>query len=838
MKKLSGKFYFSLVIALCLSQLLYAQRVQTRLVPATLKPPAPPALGQAPNGITVGRPKVFDNRTLTLMLEALSESLRKIQFVDQQKLAAAFGLLQGYQTMEIARSLSIGTRPTPKITDTQTVNTGNVSTAGAALPDTTKSEIKTERESEKATPPDIGTLPAFQGFTPNFGENASDLLSDQVNLTYQIFNLRMLLERSLSDRLLGDDARRQAVMGFNVTIDPPRTAEDAVAVVEVTLKLPTGKSGELSLVSMMPEEKTYNAAALSTKSNAFGGAAVAKMINIGYSEQRRGQTFYLYRDADTIAYQRMNEGKTDEVIFGWMFRPVLGRRSVSPGLRQLFAIMALPSDDNRNNTTSESLNASVRTYWKKYDQDTKTSFEERDANRATRFRYAVSLNLTKPEIFNPRYENRAEYSNIVVESTRNYEDALIPRVNSVSWRPIGGKSIIISATGDNFFSETKVAMGDKIYSMPADGLILKSNQAFDLTTTIDALANGSGTIIGRYGSSVPLIANRDIGPTEGLKFYAPTEVSLSRSGFRQILFHITAKGTIRNQAGTDIGVNLLSRQYLSTVFDLDEVPTPIITVNGKVVSPSDIAIVDRGDYYKDIACNVPESYFGGDGVVLKVSYPFLPTPFTISELYTNPEKDFVISRFSKHGILIRSLTFFGFNDYLEPERKPFCWNLFIGGKLYPLNNGDLCTGHGGTTMITSTAISVDLSKDSIEIPDKIVLISPDKAVFNLEVAKSAPSETPAPKPIEVGLNDRVIIEIPVDNAAVVERVEADGIALQIIPLKTGDSKEPVKKLKVRVDTRVTGKPGKVDLSVFTKEDKIPKIVTIQITCKTCRNKGE
>jgi hypothetical protein len=50
----------------------------------------------------------------------------------------------------------------------------------------------------------------------------------------------MILERSLSDRLLpnetGDNKTRlQAVLGFNVTIDPPRTANEAVAVVEITL---------------------------------------------------------------------------------------------------------------------------------------------------------------------------------------------------------------------------------------------------------------------------------------------------------------------------------------------------------------------------------------------------------------------------------------------------------------------------------------------------------------------------------------------------------------------------------------------------------------------------
>jgi hypothetical protein len=49
--------------------------------------------------------------------------------------------------------------------------------------------------------PEMLAAPSFQ---PKYGLSANDLLSDQVNLSYQILNLRMLLERSLSDRLWTD----------------------------------------------------------------------------------------------------------------------------------------------------------------------------------------------------------------------------------------------------------------------------------------------------------------------------------------------------------------------------------------------------------------------------------------------------------------------------------------------------------------------------------------------------------------------------------------------------------------------------------------------------------
>ena len=317
----------------------------------------------------------------------------------------------------------------------------------------------------------------------------------------------MILERSLSDRILlhkeGDHTRLNAVLGFNVTIDPPWTASDAVAVVEITLNISnrTEKKEGLSLVSLMPQEKTYNSAAISTKSNAFGGSAVAKIVQVGYSQKKGSQIAYLYRDCDTISYERMSNDP-NQIIFGWMFRPVLGRRSVSPGLRQLFAIVALPARDCREPFP---LKASVKTYWKKYDQGTTTSFEKRDAGWFTRLLYDLSLELSKPEIFESRYMNTAQYEDIEVKSTQAYQDALKPEVSSVSWRVVGKKSALISVKGTGFFSGTQVIINDKIYSHSADGLILKSDQAFDLNTSLDALANGTGAIIGRYDSAVPII---------------------------------------------------------------------------------------------------------------------------------------------------------------------------------------------------------------------------------------------------------------------------------------------------------------------------------------------
>lgn len=498
------------------------------------------AANSQPNGISVGKPKVFDNRTLTLMLESLSQTLQGIQsqqFADQKALADALTAIQGSSSTDVNSAFSILGAATPATDNTVTHNTGLVNDTGTSLPDTITTIAKTTQASTVPVAPTLTDPTPFTGFTPKFGTSAGDLLSDSVNLNYQIFNLRMILERSLSDRLIDDGARMQAVLGFNVTIDPPRTAVDSVAVVEITIE---SDKADLALVALMPQEKTYNAATLSTKSNAFGGSAMVNMIQVGVNTRRRAQTFYLYRDNDTIAYERMGS-RDNELVFGWMFRPVLGRRAVSPGFRQLFAVAALPGPDcqDEKKCPAQSLKAKVRTFWKKYDGDTLTSFESADAKRAARFRYAATFGLTRPEIFQSRYVNERTYGNIPVKTTTAYETQLGPKVSSVTWSPVGAKHALITAKGENFFTGTKVVLGDKTYTA-AEGLVLKSNDSFELIAPMDALSTATPVISGRYGTAVQLLANDPVPQSLGA-FIDGAEIRPPIAGMQTINIHLRSR---------------------------------------------------------------------------------------------------------------------------------------------------------------------------------------------------------------------------------------------------------------------------------------------------------
>src|SRR5262249_41037354 len=159
------------------------------------------------------------------------------------------------------------------------------------------------------------------------------------------------------------------------SIDPPRDSQDSAAFVEITLQS-TNESTKapVSIVALMPQEKTYNSAQLSNRANQFGGSAVSSVFSIGYSQQNEAQTFYLYRDNDTIVFERMGDVE-GETTFGWSFRPVLGRRSVVPGTRQMFAVISLPNVDG---TAQEiPLTLRIKTYWRHFDRKLMTSSHAR-----------------------------------------------------------------------------------------------------------------------------------------------------------------------------------------------------------------------------------------------------------------------------------------------------------------------------------------------------------------------------------------------------------------------------------------------------------------------------
>lgn len=732
----------------------------------------------AQNGITVTEAKVYDDRTLMIMLDQLNEQLRNISFIDRTKLAAQFGLIQGFQSREISRSLDLGTLPIPGLTTKRTVDeSGNLAV----------SEQNETRAGFSPARPPLPELQAPPGFNPVFGENAADLLSDQVNLTYQIFNLRMILERSLSDRLWTTDAgatyapRLIAVIGFDVDINPPQEARDYAAYVEITVG---SAAGPPSLVALMPQEKTYNSVALNTKSNAFGGSAVAKIITIGYSERRRGQTFYLFRDTDTATLTYPQNGNS--IRFGWVFRPVLGRRSVTSEKRHMFAVIALPRDDSVGQKAVMPLSLNAHTYWRKYNRD--------------------SLTTTRGEKFISDYPING---NLLVPTTAKAQDALKPIVNSVKWYATDDKNAVVTVDGQNFFTGTSVYLGSSALDSEAAGLLLKSNQSIQIKTTLSALTAGDPVLNPRYGSTVPLEINDPITAAigEGVKI---NEVRLRPQPGRKLV-HLAIK--LQNRDAT-IGKDFTSSKAPSS-------KSLIVAVqNTPLAQPYDV---------QDVACDIPLSDGGvakktcvlvqafvptdllKNEAIISFRYPFRGSLWADSSPYYEPSEVSEVTRLGgKSKKTTLGISGRGFSDK---------WKVRLD-QLYDKNTNPKVEFLGDTLMTLEIDDEVLAGyKNLVVIPEAgdaivkaIPASKPPAAEPMLDVTQATPNAT---------LNTAPGIEFKGTDLGSITKVTFEGREL---PFKVGKG---AKSITVFLSRRVTAKVGPVQVLLWAGDSIIPAKIMIQ-----------
>jgi hypothetical protein len=615
-------------------------------------PACPPHPGA--RGIVVGVPKAFDNRTLNIMLDSLNDSLSRLNFLDRKTILDAVGAVQGSSTSESANAFTIQGNPTPSITSSTGATPGTTVTTPSVTPAIPWSS-------------DMATIPSALS-DMQYKMGSSDILSEQMDLTYQLFNIRMLLDRSLSDRLLwnanGVSNRLQTVIGVNVSIDPPRDAENAAAVVEVTLYFEGGKytgAQRPSLVAVMPQEHTYNAAALSSKANAFGGAAVVKMLSVGFSARRRGQVFYLFHDNDTVSFERPTDVNQGTMTFGWAFRPVLGRKSVSPGSRQMFAVVSLPKSDEDGTANPVILKADVHAYWRKYDPKTLTTANSREIRPLDKLAHVLSLGtrLTYPP--GGRTE-MCEYP-IEVPLTGSYVEALTPEVTSVTWQPIGAKRAVVSVRGRNLFQGTKVAIGDKVYDGTSPGLRLMSDQGLDFQTDLDALGS-EGSILGRYGTSVPL---RQPGSEDDPQLQlVGGEISPALGGYAEI------------RASLMRGDDCLAPDDLQPA----SLGLPIVMLNGKTV-PGPYVFPADGDGCAGILARIPESMFKDMSGVVSVSFPFRGARNTASFRSFDPELKYtaIVSVPGKEYYIKRGD---GRPFISEENESAASWRVLVNGESLPL----------------------------------------------------------------------------------------------------------------------------------------------------------
>lgn len=464
--------------------------------------------GGRETGITVGRPKQFDERTLTLLLQSLEDQLAKSQFPDPTALYSATGRFGGATASTTSTALSIRGPSTPAIVSTigggnKDTTTGNVTeqasqtaTAGGASPtsSTTQTSSVTGTTSEASnTSQQITTQPDFAppiptsptqtsmfSYQPQFGISAQDLLTEQTSLFYQIVNLRLLLDRSITDRLAiprtqdtSEPIKRdQIVVGFQISIDA--THKDAVAEAEITI---TGS--EVSLVSLMPKDKTYNVASVTKDSKAIDVGAVVQFVGVGVGVGKTQESLYLVKDTDTVALERAPPTEEGTVKFAWQFRPVLGRRTVEPGVRQVYALVSIPRVDKRG--AIRDLKVMAVTKWRRYDRKAKT----------------VGTRIGESD--NEQYKDFS----LLIGGDEETEFDLKPNINYLTWNDIGNGQVLAVVEGEGFTPDTTIVLGNSVLKRPEQGLTVANERRMIVVTQGQLLAQSPSppTIVGRYGTT-------------------------------------------------------------------------------------------------------------------------------------------------------------------------------------------------------------------------------------------------------------------------------------------------------------------------------------------------
>jgi hypothetical protein len=211
----------------------------------------------------------------------------------------------------------------------------------------------------------------------SYAPSSLDTLNEEMQLSSQIVDLQLLLDGALNDRFITGSQvpKRRVTVGINITINPcldngsnekeyKKGLKDRAAEVEIEVENPPGNnsSERPSIMTLLPREKTYNVASLSSKSITAGaGGVLGGVFSVGGGWFWNKQKYFLVKQQDTLAIEESPSK------FLWQFRPVLGQDYLLAGTRQNFVQFALPEDSDPNACQAT---LKVTTRWRKVDPAT------------------------------------------------------------------------------------------------------------------------------------------------------------------------------------------------------------------------------------------------------------------------------------------------------------------------------------------------------------------------------------------------------------------------------------------------------------------------------------
>jgi hypothetical protein len=302
-----------------------------------------------------------------------------------------------------------------------------------------------------------------------------------MQLTYDVANLQLLLEGSLSDRFVKATrtVKRRTTVGFSVNFSPEKKYKNAMAVVEVEVTRPQNNVLDASspeppaITALLPREKTYNVAAIKDRTTSIGAGVVTSVVAGGASWTGGRKTFYVVQDQDTVALRQPASDPTTKAAFSWQFRPVLGEALVRTGMRQTFVQLAVAVD----NFAGCFGTVHVRTYWRKYDQK----------NGIAKDVIADSIreqDVTPIPVFD-----------------------LAPAIGTLQYEDLGNGQVQV-AIGGNFLSGTYIRIGNNYYREGSAGFTSETTQIRFIAPAAD-IAVQQAYIVSRDGAEVRILDPSD-----------------------------------------------------------------------------------------------------------------------------------------------------------------------------------------------------------------------------------------------------------------------------------------------------------------------------------------
>ena len=468
------------------------------------------------NGILVAQPKVYDDSVLQQMLSTAEARLASLQILDQTGISTRLGSITGATQTTTSFGLSIQGPPIAQavttangatnsaVTGAQNSTTQGVGTNGPTSSTTASTSSQNTANapvtnvvttSPQLNPPAV-TAPAPSTSLPSsFSVSASDILNEQMQLTYEIANLRLLLEGSLNDRILLDKSdpnnikkivKPRVTLGFPVTLLPDKRYTEAIAVVEVEIEKVPCSEGKLTcesslsndppaVVALLPREKTYNVGSITDSSLSIGAGVVTQVVGVSGSFLRGRKTYYLVQDQDTVALT-FQPKDPNRVGFLWEFRPVLGAKLLREGLKQTFVQIALPASWSADPLGT----VYVRTYWRDYDA-------RKNLVKGIR---AGSLTPVKPY----------PIPNLPIDQS--------PKVfSTASLEDLGNGQMLVNLSG-RFLGGTYVRVGSNTLREGSPNFSLEY-QGIRFVAPIADLATKGAVLVARDGTETPLLLHTD-----------------------------------------------------------------------------------------------------------------------------------------------------------------------------------------------------------------------------------------------------------------------------------------------------------------------------------------